>query len=171
DVTAVTGSFTGGTLQSGTLGLSDPGSFSGSGGGNVGFSRTSIARIRRTSNGSAMAHTLRFTWSASCSDSDGGVFSAGADECAVRLGLPISYSGETAGDYPGAGSRVQSNDGHFVTVSIVSLCGNGVVDQAEQCDLGANNGLSTTCCTTTCQYRASTGTCRPSAGDCDNAEN
>jgi cysteine-rich repeat protein len=49
-------------------------------------------------------------------------------------------------------------------------CGNGIVDPGEQCDLGASNGSSSSCCTATCQYRAAGQTCRPADGVCDAAE-
>jgi hypothetical protein len=167
NLSAVTGSQTGGTL-SGPLGLSDPGQLDGNGGGNVPFNITSSATITGTSNGVAKPHTLHFTWSGSCR-SEGGLFTNG-DECAVRMGIPISYGGETAGDYPGVGGRNAANDGHFVTVTFTSLCGNGTVDSGEQCDLGVNNGAATSCCTATCQFRASGQECRASAGVCDLAE-
>ena len=52
-----------------------------------------------------------------------------------------------------------------------SDCGDGVTDSpAEQCDLGAGNGLSTTCCTSACQFRASGLICRTAAGVCDAAD-
>ncbi len=169
DATGVTGTQTGGTLASGTLNLTDPGGPVTS--GNVGFLRTSAATIQGTSNGSPIAHTLRFTWSASCSSSNG--FVTGGDECAVRLGLPITYSGQTAGNYPGVGGRTAANDGHFVTISLVSLCGDGVAQGArgEQCDLGGGlNGMPGTCCSSSCQLVSNGTTCRAAAGDCDLAE-
>ena len=48
-------------------------------------------------------------------------------------------------------------------------CGNGNVDSGEQCDLGGANGLSTSCCSSTCQF-TSGNTCRASGGTCDIAE-
>jgi hypothetical protein len=49
------------------------------------------------------------------------------------------------------------------------LCGNGIVDAAnEQCDAGVNNGLPSSCCTSTCQFEPSTTVCRTGSGDlCD----
>ncbi len=166
DMTGVTGTQTGGTLVGG-LGLTDPGGPVGS--GNAGFTRSSVATVQGSSNGVLKPHTLRFTWSASCSSSSS---LTGGDECAVRLGLPISYGGETAGDYPGSGGRVQANDGHFVSITLISLCGDGSVDggRGEQCDEGLNNGSGTSCCTSSCQFRASGQTCRATAGVCDLAE-
>jgi len=168
DLTAVTGTQTGGTLASGTLNLSDPGSRSAP--GNTPFNVTSAAVIQGTSNGSPVAHSLRFTWSGSCS-SNNGLFTGG-DECAVRLGLTANYSGETASDYPGVGGRNPADDGHFVSITLVSLCGDGVVQgtRGEQCDLGSLNGSPDACCTANCQLRPSGHVCRPAAGVCDLTE-
>lgn len=49
----------------------------------------------------------------------------------------------------------------------LAVCGDGVIDGGEQCDLGGANGAATSCCTTLCEYRAVGLTCRASAGDCD----
>ncbi|MCW5892536.1 MAG: hypothetical protein KIT14_18640 [bacterium] len=168
DVTAVTGTRTGGNALSGSLGLADPGSRNSP--GNTPFNPTGSATIQGVSNGSPVAHTLRFTWMSSCSSSNGTF--TGGDECAVRLGIPIAYGGETAGKYPGQGNRTAASDGHFVTVKLTSLCGDGVVNGArgEQCDLGALNGDPTSCCTSTCTFRTAGSTCRAAAGGCDLAE-
>jgi hypothetical protein len=166
DMTGVTGTQTGGVLSGGTLNLTDPGGPVTS--GNVAITRSSSATIQGTSNGLGVAHTLRFTWSASCSSSNG--FLTGGDECAVRLGLPITYSGQSAGSYPGVGGRTAANDGHFVTIALVSLCGDGVVQgsRGEQCDLGGGlNGMPGTCCSSSCQLLPNGATCRAAAGVCD----
>src|SRR5262249_38596963 len=42
--------------------------------------------------------------------------------------------------------------------------------QGEQCDQGVANGSATSCCTSTCQFRASGQQCRGTAGVCDQAE-
>jgi hypothetical protein len=135
DVTGVAGSQTGGTLANGTLNLPDPGALTGSVADNVGFNPSASAQITGTSNGSPVSHSLSFTWTASCT-STGIVVVQGGDECAVRLGLPTEYTSDTAGDYPGVGGRPQGADGHFVTVTLSSLCGNAMVDAGEQCDDG-----------------------------------
>ena len=49
-------------------------------------------------------------------------------------------------------------------------CGDGIVNGTDACDDGVDNGASTSCCTASCQFRASGETCRPSAGVCDDAE-
>ncbi len=52
-----------------------------------------------------------------------------------------------------------------------SECGDGVLDSPEQCDLGGANGSATSCCTSTCTFRAAGQLCRPGAGPpCDSNE-
>jgi hypothetical protein len=48
-----------------------------------------------------------------------------------------------------------------------AICGDGVVDSGEQCDLGGANGSPTSCCTTLCEYRSAGLTCRANADTCD----
>ncbi len=50
------------------------------------------------------------------------------------------------------------------------ICGNGIIETKEQCDLAGGNGSSSTCCTAQCQFRANGSVCRASAGECDPAE-
>lgn len=73
-------------------------------------------------------------------------------------------------DYPGFGDRALGSDGIFVTVTKISLCGNGTVDVGEDCDLGVNNGADGTCCTDICEHVFAGRLCRPAASDCDRAE-
>src|SRR5207302_6884491 len=51
-----------------------------------------------------------------------------------------------------------------------AACGDGHVDAGEQCDLGAQNGQSGSCCTSSCTFVTAGMTCRASAGVCDPAE-
>jgi hypothetical protein len=166
--TAVT--YTGDPLASGDLGLAAPGSFTSNTGGDVPFERTNAAQIHGVSNGVPQTHTFRFTWTMTCALAPGGF--SGADECAVRLGLPLTFAGQTAGAYPGVGSRAAELDGHFFTVNLVSLCGDGVVqaDRGEACDAGADNGQPGSCCSSSCQLLEAGEVCRPEAGACDVAE-
>ena len=162
DTGAVTGTQTGGTLTSGQLGLSDPGSVADTTSTtDVPFNQNVSARIDGTSNGVAQAHTLQFSWN--------GAVRSNSCEAAVRQGEGSSVSGCDACVYPGTPSRTQSTDGHFVTVTLTSLCGNGTVDaaQGEQCDQGANNGSASSCCTSSCQLRPNGEVCRSQAGVCD----
>jgi hypothetical protein len=165
--TAVT--YTGGVLTSGGLSLTSPGNLSSNSGGNTAFVRTNAAVVQGLSNGAAQPHSFRFTYTTTCASASG---LTGGDECAVRLGLPITYSGQTAGNYPGIGSRVQAADGHFFTVGYVSLCGDGVVQgsRGEQCDQGPANGIAGSCCTSTCQFVTAGTVCRALQGQCDVAE-
>ncbi|HEV7733291.1 MAG TPA: hypothetical protein VGR62_14060, partial [Candidatus Binatia bacterium] len=167
DMTAVTGSFSGGTLTSGSLSLSDPGSLgNGSSTTSSGIGVSGSAQIHRVSNGVAQGHTLTFTWS--------GSVRSNSCEAALRLGNGGGTVSGCSGtcQYSGSPARTQSSDGHFVTVTYTSLCGNGVVDSAvsEQCDQGGANGTATSCCTSTCTFRGAGNVCRTSAGDCDPQE-
>src|SRR5213076_1733735 len=51
-----------------------------------------------------------------------------------------------------------------------AACGDGHVDAGEQCDLGAQNGQSGSCCTATCTFATAATVCRASTGACDPAE-
>jgi hypothetical protein len=59
-----------------------------------------------------------------------------------------------------------------VTISCetTAVCGNGIVEGGEQCDLGSANGQLGSCCTAACQFAPSDTVCRPAAGECDQAE-
>jgi len=168
DVTALSGAHSGGTLVSGDLNLVDPGIamdipfvfdpiF-------VAFDQTKTAIIDGTSNGADVNHTLTFTWSQQAASP------AQGDEAAVRLGGTSLDPDETAGNYPGSPARVKADDGHFVTVTVEPLCGDGVLGAGEDCDEGAATGSPASCCTATCALRAAGATCRGSAGACDVAE-
>lgn len=70
---------------------------------------------------------------------------------------------------PGASWRVDGTDmrvvagdatGEYIHVSLVGLCGNGVLDGGEQCDGGA-------CCTAQCTFVSAGTTCRNSMAICD----
>ena len=153
-------------LTSGTLNLGSPGDVGNGGGDNqIPFNQATSATIVRTSNGAGQSHALTFSWN--------GSVRSNSCEAAVRQGEGSSVSGCDACIYPGTPSRTQSSDGHFVTITFTSLCGNGSVDGSagEECDLGAANGSATSCCTSTCQFRASGQQCRAAAGGgCDVAE-
>lgn len=158
DVGAVSGLATGGTVIGGALDLADPGSLSGSLGGSAGIDASNSATIFGVSNGAPMLHSLRFQWFnfASTGGTPG-------DEAAVRLGGTSDVGTESAGDYPGVPVRTQADDGHFVTVSIESLCGNGIIDAgpsyAEDCDEGVNNGSPTSCCASNCAFKVDGSSC------------
>ena len=169
-----TGAQTGGTVASGSLNLGNPGDLgNGGGAGNVVFSQSTTAVITGVSNGSPVNHTLTFSGFNPSVNSAVSLFGTNAPEVAVRGGIATSGGSPiSAGGYPGSPSRTQANDGHFVTVTLESLCGNGVVDAGfEQCDLGpGNNGDPSQCCTSTCQFRPAGQTCRAEASECDEDE-
>ncbi len=151
DIGAVSGISTGGTVIGGALGLPDAGIVGGSNGASSPIDESNSATIFGVSNGAPIAHTLRFQWANSASTD-----ATPGDEAAVRLGGTSDVPTETAGDYPGSPARVQADDGHFVTVTIESLCGNSVIDAGpsytEACDDGPANGQPGSCCTSTCTF-------------------
>jgi hypothetical protein len=151
DVGPISGFATGGTFTSGTFDIADPGIISGSGGGSNPMSDGSSATVFGVSNGVPQNHNLHFVFSQIVSSTAGG-----GDEAAVRLGINSSIGTEAAGDYPGSPARTASDDGHFVSVTITSLCGNSVIDSGpsytEQCDDGANNGQPGSCCAANCTF-------------------
>ena len=55
-----------------------------------------------------------------------------------------------------------------VTCGSSAVCGNGVVEDGEQCDDGGTQ--SGDCCSPTCQFESAATVCRPSVGSCDVAE-
>jgi hypothetical protein len=151
DIGAVSGFSTGGTVIAGSFGLPDAGIVGGSSGAASSIDESNEATIFGVSNGAPVAHTLRFQWSSAASTD-----ATPGDEAAVRLGATSDVPSETAGDYPGSPARVQLDDGHFVTVTIESLCGNGVIDAGpsytEACDAGPVNGQPGSCCTASCTF-------------------
>ncbi|HXJ32677.1 MAG TPA: hypothetical protein VMS22_01435 [Candidatus Eisenbacteria bacterium] len=165
DVSGITGLLTGGTLTSGSLDLADPGSASGAAGGAVAISDMGSATVFGVSNGGPVAHSLRFVFTQSTTTTSGG-----GDEAAIRLGGTSDVSTETAGDYPGSPARTQADDGHFVTVTITSLCGNSVIDSGpsytEACDDGPANGTPGSCCNTDCTAVTSGTPCSADPNPC-----
>ena len=51
-----------------------------------------------------------------------------------------------------------------------TVCGNGLIEVGEQCDQGAANGTSGSCCTSGCQFVSVGTSCRTAAGVCDVVE-
>src|SRR5881398_2595997 len=151
-------------FSSNTLTSSAPAVDINNGGGDAhtDLSQGGAAQLFRFSGGVTQSHSLSFTWS--------GSVRSNSCEASVRLG---ESSGTTAGcsvcGYPGNPSRTQSSDGHFVTVTLTSLCGNGAVEAAagEDCDTGIAGSV---CCGANCKFLTSSTTCRGAAGECDLAE-
>lgn len=54
--------------------------------------------------------------------------------------------------------------------SAPAMCGDGMPDVGEECDLGIDNGSAGACCTADCEFRAADEVCRPAAGACDVAD-
>lgn len=123
----VSGSRTGGTSQTGSLGLASSTSLVGgsnTSGVNQVINASGAATIFNVGTGAAQVYTLNYTFSATARSTCSGLCVSGGDEKAVRLGAPgFADSGAflantTADNYPGVGNRTQANDGHFITVTI-----------------------------------------------------
>jgi hypothetical protein len=67
------------------------------------------------------------------------------------------------------GNHTATVDSSRITVTYLQ-CGNGTVDGVEQCDLGAGNGASGSCCTSSCTFASTASICRAATGACDLAE-
>lgn len=151
DIGPITGSETGGNVVTGSFDIADPGSVAASGGVDAAFNDGSSATVFGVSNGSPVAHNLHFVFTQIVTSAAGG-----GDEAAIRLGQASTLGSETAGDYPGSPARTQGDDGHFVTVTLTSLCGNGSIDSGpsytEECDEGPNNGQPNACCASDCTF-------------------
>ena len=80
----------------------------------------------------------------------------------------------TAADFPTTPGALDTSIGGLQDGFVVRLpigpCGNAIVDAGEQCDEGASNGTSGSCCTASCAFRMGGEVCRPAAGVCDVAE-
>jgi hypothetical protein len=152
----------GGTVVSGACALTDPGDNSSGDTSDVSVNQVNSLAVCGQSLGIPQGHSVNFTWSQSAVSPSTGLFGNG-DEAAVRLGASNRDSSNGAADYPGIKSRVRSNDGHFVSVTITSLCGNGTIDScgavSEQCDDGPANGTARSCCTARCTLRANGDAC------------
>lgn len=176
DVSGVTTSVTengaGKGFASGSLNLADPGVLSDGGGtANVPYNVTASGVINGASNGNGVNYVFSSTFTARANTNfrcSGFLCISQGDEGAVRGGDEPGIGGETAGDYPGQGSRDRNNDGHFIQVDLVNKCGDGVVDGAlgETCDV-AGAGSAGSCCGLGCTFRPSTYACRQAAGECD----
>jgi hypothetical protein len=172
-MSAITGTQSGGSL-SGTLGFAAPPNLSGTGGGSSSLDATNpLATISGVSNGSGVAHQLNFSWSTTCNSQNSG-FNSG-DACGQRGGLAATVPQlATVGGYPGTPSRTASADGHIVEVTLVSYCGDGIVQpgKGESCDEGGANGLPGSCCSSNCTLEPATTVCRASSAgeECDEVE-
>src|SRR5207249_2791688 len=74
------------------------------------------------------------------------------------------------GVYSAGGTLSPSRSWAASLATFRAACGDGHVDTGEQCDLGAQNGQSGSCCTATCTFVTAGTTCRNSTGACDPAE-
>ena len=124
-------------------------------GGNVYVSDTGNHRVRRITTAgtiSTVAGSVRGY------SGDGGP----ANEAELRAPSGLAVDS--------AGRLWLADEGNNVVRRVDSTCGNGTVDDAEECDASENNGQPSSCCLSSCQLRATGETCRAAADDCDIAE-
>jgi hypothetical protein len=95
------------TVTQARLGVSAVGGTASTSAINTSFSQAGTT-VSVITNAAVTAYTLNFSWSSSASSN--------YDGAAIRMGNSGGLSSTTADDYPGAGSRTQSGDGHFVDV-------------------------------------------------------
>src|SRR5438552_769265 len=72
------------------------------------------------------------------------------------------------------GGGIETDQFTTLIGKIAPLCGNGVLDSGEDCDLGASNGAASNCCTASCTFTAAGTTCNDGNvcdvnGTCDGA--
>ena len=115
---AMSGSVSGGSL-SGSLGLGAVGPLPGPGDADQLFSQTSTAAIDGVGTGAPQTVTLNLTWTASATSTTGKGANGAGDEAAIRMGIDSALTGYTADNYPGVGSRTLTNDGQFVSATLV----------------------------------------------------
>ncbi len=100
-----------------------------------------------------------------CKDNDGnGILDVGA---CLSWDNNNNHACNSANDtIPGTSAKCRCG---FIDVGKIVVCGDGKVDPSagEECDEGAANGSSTSCCTTTCTLVEAGTVCRPVAGICD----
>ncbi|TMB40671.1 MAG: hypothetical protein E6J55_20745 [Deltaproteobacteria bacterium] len=80
---------------------------------------------------------------------------------ASATAYPLTFNGKILDDN-------RPNSGW--SVSPLPVCGNGAVETKEQCDQGAANGTTGSCCTSSCTFKTAGTVCRAVADVCDVAE-
>ena len=65
---------------------------------------------------------------------------------------------------------LSKSDGMIRKLVAVAVCGDGLVEGTEQCDLGAKNGQVGVCCSAICRLKPTDAVCRRATGACDVAE-
>jgi extracellular elastinolytic metalloproteinase len=92
----------------------------------------------------------------------------GANECLIWQAFAKRGMGVNADD-AGNPRRLKVTEDFTVPAQCTPGCGNGVLDGGEQCDDGGTEDGD--CCSSTCQFEASTTVCRTAADACDAPEN
>ena len=104
-------------------------------------------------------------------NADGDLFGDACDNCWYVINDPL----------PGYASQ-EDSDGNCPNIppaytsdplcgdACQPICGNGILEYGEECDLGLNNGQSNYCCTEFCTFASSEQVCRPADRECDAIE-
>lgn len=82
----------------------------------------------------------------------------------------VDEVGEYEATFTTSTATTRQYAGAIVTYAEDALCGNGVVDAGEDCDLGEDNGEPNVCCTLNCRFSTTAQVCRAQDGPCDVAE-
>src|SRR5262249_16707041 len=101
-----------------------------------------------------------------CQDSNGDGF--------ADVGTCTTWDNNAGQDCTNASETIPDNKAkcrcEAVRIGDITVCGNGTLESGEQCDQGAANGTSSSCCTSSCTLKSSGTECRAAAGECDAAE-
>jgi len=104
--------------------------------------------------GAPVTHVITFTATAALRSAGCAMSVRAGEPNGTTLDCPVC-------NYPGDPARDIAADGVVVRFTVSALCGDGHVDTAvgEECDLGARNGTSDTCCTALCRLRTAGEAC------------
>ena len=126
-----------------------------------------------TVNGSGGEHALLLVLTANGARDDaygtGGVIDTSAARADVGSALAVQRDGRiVAAGTTGAGAARDLAVARYARAA--AGCGDGTIASGEQCDDGAANGGTGSCCSAACTLRAAGTACRASDGACDEAE-
>jgi cysteine-rich repeat protein len=93
---------------------------------------------------------------------------AGISGDTVVVGAFYEASAATGVNGDQSDNSAYASGAAYVFLISPAVCGDGVLEDTEQCDDG--NTMEGDCCSSTCQFESSATECRPAAGVCDVAE-
>jgi len=107
---------------------------------------------------------------ARCQDAACSTIASASVDSDGAVGNHSSMTGDAAGRLAIAYSDATNGDVRTALCWKADTCGNGSIDSGELCDDGAANGTGTSCCSSSCAYKAAATVCRSAASICDVAE-